>query len=213
MDIDFNLTAPIILAVGLAIIAGLVLTILSAFVKKKEAPKPAPEETVRKRAVVLCSGITTLSPNESEYQGHDSCKSAKLYFGGPRSCKYGCIGLGDCVRACPQKAIEVCNGLANIDRNKCDGCGACKDVCPQGLIRIFPKSQRIIIGCSSKDPEQIRYSVCKAACVSCGACKKVCGFDAISFKSGAARIDPNKCVSCGECKSVCPQKCIHTVTN
>ena len=213
MSINFNLTAPLILAIGLGILSGIILAVLGLFVKKKPATEEQKDDALIRRAVVLCSGISNISPGESEYQGYASCKSAKLFFGGPKNCKYGCIGQGDCAKACPQKAIEICNGLAMIDRDKCNGCGICKDACPQKLIKLLPKSQITVAACNSKDTDQERFEVCSASCINCGACKKICHFDAISLKNGIARIDPNKCVNCGECIRVCPRKCIQTLYN
>jgi len=40
-----------------------------------------------------------------------------------------CIGCGDCISACPQKAHRFVNGNHTIDRSLCTGCGACADGC------------------------------------------------------------------------------------
>ena len=41
-----------------------------------------------------------------------------------------CTGCGYCVKACPNKAVKIENGLSVTDREKCTACGACVDVCP-----------------------------------------------------------------------------------
>lgn len=41
-----------------------------------------------------------------------------------------CIGCGDCVRACPQKALDFGAFGIVTDMNLCDRCGVCADVCP-----------------------------------------------------------------------------------
>ena len=51
-------------------------------------------------AVVQCNGNTQAAKTLSEYQGPVSCKAAASLFGGMSACKYGCLGLGDCTRAC-----------------------------------------------------------------------------------------------------------------
>ena len=79
------------------------------------------EETVRKVAVVKCSGTCDVTQPKEEYRGIHSCKAAKLLFGGPGSCTYGCIGYGDCAAVCPQKAISIDRGVAFVDAASCIG--------------------------------------------------------------------------------------------
>ena len=206
-----NILAPILIATTLALLFGIVLTFLNLFVKKtpKKENTTMPETDKMTTAVILCSGVSNVAPEESEYQGYQSCMAAKRVFGGPKACKYGCIGLGDCVQACPQNAISICNGLAKIDKEKCNGCGICLEICPQDIIRIYPRSQRVVAACNSKDSPEIRSDFCKVACTACGKCVETCPFKAIQIKVGIAKIDPNKCVSCGKCAEVCPQNLIH----
>lgn len=47
-----------------------------------------------------------------------------------------CIGCGECVRNCPQKAITMADGKPVTDRALCDGCGQCADYCP-GTARVL----------------------------------------------------------------------------
>lgn len=44
--------------------------------------------------------------------------------------RHNCIGCGDCIKICPQKAIYVDeNGNIQTDRKKCNVCGKCIDSC------------------------------------------------------------------------------------
>lgn len=46
-----------------------------------------------------------------------------------------CLGCGLCVQNCPQGAIYLFWGQAQIDPNKCSSCGLCLQICPQGAIK------------------------------------------------------------------------------
>ena len=45
-------------------------------------------------------------------------------------CQYGCLGYGDCTRACAFDAIHIVDGIAKVDREKCTGCGAVRPPAP-----------------------------------------------------------------------------------
>src|SRR5665647_691973 len=62
--------------------------------------------TESKIATVMCSGLTELTKRDMDYQGYKTCASVKAFYGGPGSCKYSCIGFGDCVVACNYDAIR-----------------------------------------------------------------------------------------------------------
>jgi len=46
-----------------------------------------------------------------------------------------CTGCAACVQACPQQAIRLVDGRAQISAERCVACGVCAEVCPQGAIR------------------------------------------------------------------------------
>lgn len=164
-----------------------------------------------KVANVMCSGLNDCTKPEMDYQGYKSCSAVKQFFGGPGTCKFGCIGLGDCVKACAFDAIEVCNGVAKVNRDKCVGCGACANTCPQKIIDILPKTSRVTVGCSSHDTAKATKDACTVGCVGCKMCEKTCKFDAIHVEGGLAKIDPEKCKNCGMCAKACPRHIIHVV--
>ncbi len=50
-----------------------------------------------------------------------------------------CIDCGDCVEACPEKAITVKDKTPVIDRSKCTSCGKCAEVCIPNAIEVVGK--------------------------------------------------------------------------
>lgn len=164
-----------------------------------------------KAAVVKCSGLCDVTKPEMDYQGYSTCSAVKPFFGGPGSCKFGCIGFGDCQAVCQYDAIEVCNGVAKVDRDKCVACGMCAKACPQKLIDILPKSSRVYVGCSSKDPGKKTKDLCQVGCIGCKLCEKTCKFDAIHVEGNVAVIDAEKCKNCAMCAKACPRHIIHVI--
>ena len=69
------------------------------------------------RATVICAGGENCG-TRFDYQGIQTCAAANGIAGGPSACAYGCLGLGDCTRACKFDAIHVINGVAVVDREK-----------------------------------------------------------------------------------------------
>ena len=47
-----------------------------------------------------------------------------------------CDGCGDCVEVCPEGAIRLMGGLAQINSELCTECEACVQVCPTGAIKV-----------------------------------------------------------------------------
>jgi formate dehydrogenase beta subunit len=83
--------------------------------------------------------------NKYHYLGINSCRAQALLYGGRRSCNIGCIGQGDCVRACLFDALKMGpQGYPVIDAEKCVGCGACELACPKGIMRVRTPSERIL---------------------------------------------------------------------
>jgi len=109
-------------------------------------------EQVRKVAFVKCAGTCDHAQYDYDYYGLSDCIMVDLMQnGGPKSCDYGCIGEGSCVKACPFDAVHIVNGVAVVDKEECKACGKCIAVCPKNLIELVPYDQEHLVQCSSRD--------------------------------------------------------------
>jgi pyruvate formate lyase activating enzyme len=52
---------------------------------------------------------------------------------------FRCIGAQDCLRVCPQEALNLTKEGLTISRERCDVCGHCEDACPAAAIEILGK--------------------------------------------------------------------------
>ncbi|HHV36597.1 MAG TPA: RnfABCDGE type electron transport complex subunit B [Candidatus Cloacimonetes bacterium] len=163
-------------------------------------------------AVIHCSsGGKNNTKWKYSYEGVDSCKAAVNIAGGPNSCAWGCMGLNDCLKACPFDAISLDpNGMRVIDYDKCTACGMCVEACPRNLIHLIPINRNVYIKCSSNDRGADARKVCGSAkpCIACGLCAKECPEQCITIENNIARIDYSLCTNCGLCATVCPSKTI-----
>lgn len=166
------------------------------------------EEVEKQIAKVSCGGGCEKAVIKSEYVGVDSCKAAKMLYGGEKACTFGCIGLGDCAKVCPEKAIRMVDGVAVVNPSFCVGCGLCAAQCPNSLIKIIPASASVFVFCNNTEKGAATRKECKSGCIGCRLCEKSCAAEAIKVIDNLARIDYDKCTGCGACAEKCPTGCI-----
>lgn len=159
-------------------------------------------------ATVLCNGGTR-AKDLFVHRGVGTCAADALLFGGHKACAFGCLGLGDCVSACPFGAIAMGpDGLPVVDEEKCTACGLCVTACPKGLFVLLPVSARYYVKCASRDAGASVMKVCPAGCIACRKCVAACPSQAVAIETNLARIDPERCRNAGKCVTVCPTKVI-----
>ncbi|MDR1204367.1 MAG: RnfABCDGE type electron transport complex subunit B [Peptococcaceae bacterium] len=159
-------------------------------------------------AYVLCNGAEGGAREIYHYDGVSQCAAAAQFDGGPKSCRFACLGYGDCVRACKFGAVTVVHQQAKVDPDKCTGCGACAAACPKGVIQVTPVKMRLTVACRNTDAAKKVREVCARGCIACKRCEKACEYGAIHVAGGVAQIDYAKCTNCGKCAEQCPSKCI-----
>ncbi|MCP4623933.1 MAG: FAD-dependent oxidoreductase [bacterium] len=99
--------------------------------------------------------------NKFEYVGVNTCSAQSIMSGGQRECSVGCVGLGDCVRACMFGALDMGpDGFPVVNKKKCVGCGVCEQICPKGIMNVQTASQRILHFNQSDD----RLAPCRQTC-------------------------------------------------
>ena len=166
-------------------------------------------EAQAKKAAVLSCGGGRNARDEYVYQGIRRCQAAFLMLGGQKACAWGCLGFGDCVRACPFGAIRTGEeGVPEVDREKCTACGTCLKVCPKQLFTLVASPAAVAVACSSREKGRAVTSVCSVGCIACGKCVRECPAGALSLLENVARIDYAKCTACLKCVTVCPRKII-----
>lgn len=147
-----------------------------------------------------------------DYDGVETCAAAARLAGSPVACPAGCIGYGDCMRACVFDAISFDDrGLPVVDLDACTGCEACIRACPRSggdLLAMAPDVAPVAVRCSSHDKAKAKRSYCTVSCIACKKCEKECPSDAIHVVDFVAVVDYEACTGCGVCVSVCPQECI-----
>lgn len=162
-------------------------------------------------AVVLCQGDCDKAKDKYKYEGIQDCRIADKLSNGHKECGFGCLGCGTCYDVCPFDAIEMINGLAVIDRDKCTACMKCIEICPKNIIELMPYDNRTVVKCKSTDKGKDVRGYCEVGCIGCKICVKNCPEDAFEFDNFLAKIDYDKCTNCMICVEKCPTNAIPDV--
>jgi Na+-translocating ferredoxin:NAD+ oxidoreductase RNF subunit RnfB len=143
------------------------------------------------RPIVRCRSHSGDKTYYAKYQGIQSCTAANA-LPNAQACKFGCLGFGDCIRACRFDALHVVDGLAMVDYEKCTGCSACTRACPRNLIEMLPfyYENMMVVACSSEETGKVTRSMCKVGCIGCGLCAKQS--DIFSVGDNLARVNYGK---------------------
>ena len=162
-------------------------------------------------AFVACNGTCVATTVKAKYEGVQTCRAASMLFGGNNSCRYGCLGLGDCAAVCPTQAIVKVDGIAQVETERCIGCGLCVGTCPKKIITMLGQTTTVAVMCSNTQKGADARKACTNACIGCKKCEKTCPHGAIAVENNLAVIDYEKCNHCGACIKECPTGCLKAV--
>jgi ferredoxin len=217
IDIIFPSAASIISLSAVALIFGLILSYAKIRLNVEKDPQMEAESVscdTGMTARVMCRGGKHEAHLKFLYEGPKSCNAAKSLMGGFKVCEYGCLGFGDCQKACPSGAITMAGTqLPVIDRDRCTGCGDCAAECPRHIIKLVKKDIDVHIMCSNRENPAVMRSGCSVGCTGCNLCVKTCAEvfndntnidSAIEVNDFLAGIDYNKCINCLKCAEACP---------
>jgi len=131
------------------------------------------EEGVQERRVarLACAGGTNVSRRRASYSGTETCGAAAQVAGGGKGCFWGCLGLGDCERACDFDAIVMNkHQLPVVNEVLCTACGDCVEVCPKDLFSLELVNHHLWVPCKNLEQGDQLLDDCAVACTACGRC-------------------------------------------
>ena len=163
----------------------------------------------KKIAFVHCNGNCDNVNKIYNYVGEKSCRLLyNLPTNGDKSCRFSCIGYGDCIKVCNFNAINLVNGVAVINGENCVGCGQCINVCPAKIIELVKFDKKHLVRCNNKNKGVVAKNECKTSCIACSLCEKNCPKNAIKVVDNLANMNYDLCDDCGVCHEKCPTKAI-----
>jgi Na+-translocating ferredoxin:NAD+ oxidoreductase RNF subunit RnfB len=171
------------------------------------------QDDTLKMTIVRCNGSCENAPAKVHYDSIPSCAYFAMIDAGESGCAFGCLGCGDCVKACKFGAIAIDpQTKLPVVTNACVFCGACQKACPRSIISIVPKHEQgaVYIACMNQDKGADAKKNCSVACIGCKKCEKNCEYTAITVLNNLATINASTCIACKKCVEGCPTKAIQT---
>jgi len=168
---------------------------------------------IKELAIVHCGADETKRKKKANYLGIKTCQAVHNMRGGEVLCEYGCLGYGDCMKACPFGAIRISDGLPRIDKDKCTACGKCVIACPRSIISVekIESQDFLYVACSSREKGADTRKTCPVGCIGCGICQRLTeGIFSVENNLASAKSEKmNDINNKEEVIKKCPTKCIN----
>ncbi len=160
-------------------------------------------------AQVFCRGGKETSTYKFDYSGVADCNALYSLYGGDKTCLFGCLCLGSCIKVCPVDAIKYDKmGLVFVEKDKCISCEKCVDICPTGVMQMLPVTADYFVACNSTDKAGKVRKYCKVGCTGCTLCVKKSPEGGFIVENFLSRIDYSKNSERKLAVEKCPPKCI-----
>lgn len=185
---------PILIFVGIGLLAGILLAIVSVALAVKENEKTA---KVRE-------ALPSINCGACGYSSCDDYAKNVAENGAPTN---KCVPGGETVAKAVSEIMGVDATSENDDRMvafvRCNG------NCDATSIKYDYEAG--VKSCAAVKKIYSGNGACDYGCTGYGDCTKACDFDAISVVNGVAVVDPYKCVGCSKCVNECPSHLIKLV--
>ena len=184
-----NVLTPVLIVVGLGLVAGIILTIAAKVMFVPVDERVSAIREVLPGANCGACGFAGCDDYANALVGEPNLSPNLCPVGGSQIAIQiaGIVG-SEAEATDPLTAIVKCNGSYNhtVEIMKLDGMKTCRGV----------------------DLMYGGHWACSYGCLGMGDCVRVCDFDAIKVVNGVAVVDRNKCVGCGVCVKECPNHVI-----
>jgi Na+-translocating ferredoxin:NAD+ oxidoreductase RNF subunit RnfB len=161
-------------------------------------------EQVKIVARLACAGGVNVARSRAHYEGTPTCLAAAQVAGGGKGCFWGCLGLGDCDRACDFDAIAMDRHLLPVvDNDRCTACGDCVDACPKDLFSLQAENNRLWVACRNLEQGDEILANCEVACTACERCAMDAP-DLVSMRDNLPVIDYSRTPAGREAIERCP---------
>jgi RnfABCDGE-type electron transport complex B subunit len=128
-------------------------------------------QAVKRVARLACAGGKNVARHRALYVGDPTCRGAAQVAGGGKSCAWGCLGFGDCEKACTFDVIIMnAHDLPVVDEDQCTACEDCVIVCPKDLFSIQPVTHQLWVACKNLEAGDEITEYCEVACTACARC-------------------------------------------
>lgn len=142
---------------------------------------------------LACAGANNVARQRAHYSGMESCQAAAQVAGGPKTCKWGCLGFGDCEAVCDFDAIVMNrHSLPEVIEDNCTACGDCIQVCPKDLFSLHPVDHRLWVACKNLVFGDEILDYCEVGCTACARCAVDADNNMIVMRDNLAVVDYNK---------------------
>ncbi|MEG2200338.1 MAG: RnfABCDGE type electron transport complex subunit B, partial [Anaerovorax sp.] len=183
---------PIVIVVGIGLVAGVILTLAAKFMAVKE------NELAKKVRDVLPGANCGAC-------GYPGCDEYAKVIAEDHTVKPNLCTPGGSVVA---KEISEVLG---IDFESVEGKIAILKCAGSREKTNYVMDYQGFQSCSANKLFYNGRGACDKGCLGFGDCALVCDYDAITVENGIAVIDKNRCIGCGVCMKVCPNQLIELV--
>lgn len=190
MELLWQVLIPVLIFIGLGLLAGLLLAVFSkVFAVKTD-----------ERAEQVLAALPGLNCGVCGYSGCENYANEIVKNGAPTN---RCVPGGDKAA----REISEILGTRFEDVKERVAFVGCNGHVPEATHDSFIYQGEPT--CAACDMYYRGKGICNYGCIGYGDCVKQCAYDAITIVNEVARVIPERCIGCSMCARACPKDLIH----